>query len=60
MAKLRNISPDTLIVPLLGRSVDPDEVVEVADALLEQYAWPDTLWAVVTPSKKPTESKEVI
>ena len=31
MAKVRNISPDDLWVPLLDRLVRPDEVVDVPD-----------------------------
>lgn len=53
MAKLRNVSTDTLVVPVLGnRLVEPDEVVEVSDELLEELAWPETTWAVVAPPKK--------
>ncbi len=55
--KLRNISPDPLQVPLLGVTVEPDTVVEVADDVFAQYAWPETLWAVVTPVKKSVEKE---
>lgn len=53
MAKLRNVSTDTLVVPALnGRVVEPDEVVEVRDELLEELVWPETTWAVVAPPRK--------
>lgn len=52
MAKLRNVSADVLNVPLLGRDVDPDQVVDVPDDLLEAYAWPESVWQVVTKTKK--------
>lgn len=47
MAKLRNITDETLHVPLLGREVAPDEVAEVSDAVWAQHAWPETVWAEV-------------
>lgn len=54
MAKVRNISNEELSVPLLGRSVEPDTVVEVDDDVFNAHAWPETTWAVVTPAKKKT------
>jgi hypothetical protein len=62
MAKLRNVSPDTLSVPLLGVTVEPDQVLEVPDGVYEQYAWPESLWAVVAaakPSKSAATAEEV-
>lgn len=47
MAKLRNITDETLNVPLVGKHVEPDEVVEVSDAVWAQHAWPETVWAEV-------------
>ena len=58
MAKLRNVSADTLSVPLLGRSVEPDEVVEVEDRLLKDYDWPETLWSEVAAPKKTTTTNK--
>jgi len=46
MATVRNISGERLSVPLLGREVDPDEVVEVEDRLVTDQVWPDVTWAV--------------
>jgi len=47
MAKLRNITDETLNVPLVGRDVAPDEQIEVSDAVWAQHAWPETVWAEV-------------
>ncbi len=59
MAKLRNISSDTLQVPLTGAVVEPDTVMDVPDALLDEYVWPETLWAVVSaPKKTPIKDEE--
>lgn len=58
MAKLRNISPDPLDVPLLGRTVDVDEVVEVPDELFKQHSWADTLWSEVGGKSKTTTKSE--
>ena len=53
MAKLRNISDDTLFVPCLGGViVEPDCVVDVPEDLARDLDWPETVWAVVTPPKK--------
>lgn len=59
MAKLRNVSADTLTVPMVGASVGPDEVLTVPDEMFEQYAWPETLWSVVSakPSKSTTDKE---
>lgn len=47
MAKLRNISDDTLDVRAFGQTVEPDGVIEVNDALWAQHEWPDTVWAEI-------------
>ena len=47
MAKLRNITDETLDVPLVGRHVAPDEQIEVSDAIWAQHAWPETVWEEV-------------
>lgn len=51
MAKLRNVSPDTLSVPLLSATVEPDQVLDVPDVVFAEYAWPESLWAVVSAPK---------
>lgn len=47
MAKLRNVSDETLHVPLVGRDVAPDDVIEVSDAVWAQHAWAESIWAEV-------------
>jgi hypothetical protein len=47
MAKLRNITDETLHVPLAGRDVAPDDVIDISDAVWAQYAWPETVWSEV-------------
>jgi len=59
MAKLRNVSGEAREVPLLGnRVVEPDEVVDVDDELLdpEQYVWPESTWQVQV-ERKPAKGK---
>lgn len=62
MAKLRNISPDEREVPLVGRFVGVDEVIEVPDDVYEAHSWPEETWAVVAapkPGKSAPITKEV-
>lgn len=48
MAKLRNITDETLRVPLAGDvHVPPEELLEVSDAIWIQHAWPESTWAEV-------------
>jgi len=52
VGRLKNVSGEAREVPLLGnRVVEPDEVVDVDDELLdpEQYVWPASTWQVVEP-----------
>ena len=48
MGTVRNISADPRNVPLLGRHVDVDEVLEVSDELLdpEAHFWDPEVWVV--------------
>lgn len=59
MAKLRNVSPDTLELRLLGGdlrfTVAPDEVVEVPDDVYKQHAWSEDVWTVVAAKSKNEE-----
>jgi hypothetical protein len=49
MAKIRNVSGEDLIVPVLGsRTVADDAVVEVPDALFDSFVCQPALWAAVT------------
>ena len=53
MAKLRNITDETLRVPLAGDvHVEPDELLEVSDATWAQHAWPESTWAEVEVPKQ--------
>lgn len=49
MAKYRFKGSERHSVPVLGRYVDPKEVVEVPDEVAAQYAWPEEMWVEVTP-----------
>lgn len=48
MGTLKNITDEAKDVPLLSRTVDPGETVEVADAILTDDAlvWPAGVWEV--------------
>lgn len=53
MAKYRFKGSERHSVPVLGRYVNPKEVVEVPDDEAAQYAWPEELWTEVdAPSPK--------
>ncbi|MEV6803139.1 hypothetical protein [Streptomyces sp. NPDC051132] len=48
MARVRYIGPEPVTVPELGgRTVEPDEVVEVPDARFEAYVCQVTNWEAV-------------
>lgn len=53
MATLRFVADEPHDVPLLGRTVAPDELVEVSDDVFASREWPEAQWAVVS-EKKPT------
>jgi hypothetical protein len=47
VGSIRNLTDSALsVTPLNGRNVDPDELVEVDDEVLRNYAWPADTWAV--------------
>ena len=54
MAKVRFIGSEPHDVPLVGRTVEPDELVEVDDAVFSSREWPESHWAVVSEPKKST------
>jgi hypothetical protein len=59
VARLRNISGETLFLPDLGRSVEPDELFEVDDALFHDRAWPESLYKVTAePKRAPADPPE--
>lgn len=52
MARVRFIGPETVTVPELGgRSVEPDEVVEVPDDRFEGYVCQPQTWEAVEEPK---------
>jgi hypothetical protein len=56
MAKIRNVSGEDLIVPVLDRIVADDAVVEVPDALFDSFVCQPALWAAVTDPAAATSS----
>lgn len=54
MAKLRFVGNEPADVPVLGRTVEPDELVDVDDAVFKSRVWPEAQWAVVGEPKKST------
>lgn len=48
MGTVRNISPDARHVPLIDRQIEPGEVVDVPDDLLdpEHHSWDPDVWQV--------------
>ena len=51
MGKLRYLGDQAVSVPLLDREVQPDELVEVPDAIAQEYAWAESLWDIVDSGK---------
>lgn len=56
MAKLRFVANEPHDVPVLGRSVEPDELVTVDDDVFKAHDWPEENWAVVE-KKSTTKDK---
>lgn len=59
MARVRYLGPEQVTVPELGRTVEPDEVVEVPDERFEGYVCQPANWeSVEEPGKaKKTAAK---
>jgi hypothetical protein len=57
MARVRLIGPDQVTVPELGRTVEPDEVVEVPDHRFEGYVCQPATWEAVEEPKAPAAKK---
>ncbi|MER7967673.1 hypothetical protein ABTX35_01420 [Streptomyces sp. NPDC096080] len=51
MARVRYLGPEQVTVPELGRSVEPDEVVEVPDERFEGYVCQPSNWEAVEEPK---------
>lgn len=58
MAKLRFVANEPHDVPVLGRTVDPDELVDVPDDVFASRVWPEAQWAVVGEKKPTAKDKE--
>lgn len=58
MAKLRFVANEPHDVPLLERTVEPDEMVEVDDDVFASRVWPEAQWAVVSEKKPTAKDKE--
>ena len=56
MAKVRFVGSERHDVPLLGRSVEPDELVTVDDDVFKAHEWPEANWSIV--EKKSTAKKD--
>lgn len=52
MASVRYIGDEPRSVPLLGREVQPDELIELPDAVVQEYDWPESSWDVVNTGRK--------
>jgi hypothetical protein len=61
MARVRYLGPEQVTVPELGRTVEPDEVVEVPDDRFDGYVCQPANWeAVEEPKpKQPTPTAPV-
>jgi hypothetical protein len=55
--KVRNITGDPVFVPVLGRVVELDEVVEVP-AHAKDLVWPEANWEVISTARKPVKESE--
>lgn len=53
MPKIRFVGNEPHDVPLLGRTVEPDELVEVDTETFKSREWPEALW-----QKAATKDKE--
>ncbi len=59
MARYRFTGSERHSVPVLGRYVDPREVVEIPDEVAAQYEWPEEQWSEVEPpSRKAVKAAE--
>lgn len=52
LPKLRFVGNEPHDVPVLGRSVDPDELVEIDPETYKSREWPEALWQKATAKDK--------
>jgi len=57
MARVRFLGPEQVTVPELGRTVEPDEVVEVPDGRFEGYVCQSATWEAVEEPKAASAKK---
>lgn len=58
MGQVRFVGDEPHGVPLLDREVQPDELIELPDAVIQAYEWPAAQWDVISTGRKvfdPTE-----
>lgn len=55
--QLRFLGTEPHDVPVLGRVVSTDELVNVPDDIYKAHGWAESLWAVVKSSKSTTKSE---
>jgi hypothetical protein len=55
MARVRYLGHEQVTVPELGRTVEPDEIVEVPDERFEGYACQPANWEPIEEPKAATE-----
>ncbi|MEV7240457.1 hypothetical protein AB0N92_04225 [Streptomyces sp. NPDC093248] len=53
MARVRYLGPEQVTVPELGRTVEPDEIVEVPDDRYEGYVCQPANWEAVEEPRPP-------
>lgn len=56
MARVRYLGPEQVSVPELGRTVEPDQIVEIPDERFEGYACQPSNWEVVEEPKSRTSA----
>lgn len=52
MGQVRFVGNEAHAVPLLGREVQPDELIELPDAVIQAHEWPSAQWDVIDSGRK--------
>jgi hypothetical protein len=52
LPKLRFVGSEPHDVPVLGRSVEPDELVDIDQETYKSREWPEALWQKTTAKDK--------
>lgn len=53
IVRLRFVGPERQHVPLLGRVVEPDELLGVPGDVYDGHGWAETLWELVDDPRPP-------